>query len=553
MLVLFVGVTSGSSISPVPPPSGGSADCPSLPLLPGSRADFGALVALLQPGLSSTQDCALEAGGTLVGSQIIVLLYTPNAVPNSSVNIEVKEYTTQTVSFTEKGPNGTQFNGTKLVDTNVVYSNATIGAQAGEVDQFELNVPPVGAQENLTIGILGAITTVQIVTPGAGIPIPANYPELLLHDFGFQIIVIIAFVVGIGVATAVRKKARHIDRLWPFGLVGVFATIGFGSWFLVDYPLSAIPLGSAPEAAVAAPVVLAGVYLWLALFPTEAKIYRVEFPVADVRGGYALYDAKEFRLFDGPDGPEYIGPGGAGAFLRFLGVRTLLDDRVLTPTPHKIGFNGFTSIRRHIFAKYYAWAEVDGRKVLDVVPPRFWIFPWRARAREAIAAFHAKELKGRAIPPTHPGFFLYVSPSRAFLRAVGPKVGQLVRDWIQGTVHVSQIGDALEQILVQNSNLKVTLKAKSLDHGAKLALIFRYAEEMPGSPVALKALEDYQTRIESELLDQTDWHQYLQAEVADESSRPPQRTVPPTTEAMLHEASNPTPPDMRSRKRGAGS
>lgn len=548
-LVLVPALAAGSSTSPVAPPSG-SGSCPPSPIVPGRAADDGALVVLLQPGPSSGSTCGLSGGGTLVGDQVIVGLYTPNPVPGDAVQISVEEWVPATETVYEPGPNGTNFSRQIPIENDVDWSNATVPAGPGQVQEFYLNVPSVVSREELTIGILGANLTVWIQVPGAGIAIPVDYPQLLVHDFEFQVWVVIFFVVGVGIATGIRLRARHVERIWPIGAFGIVASVGFGLWALSDYPSSLLVLGSFPEAVVATPVVLAGMYLWLALFPSEARLHKIEYPVADVRDGERLYNEKRFRLYNGPDGPEYIGKGGAGALLRILGIRTLFDDRALNLAPYRLRFEGFRRIRSDVYAKYYAWAEFDATApVLTVVPPRIFWLPWRKRTREAISEYHRKALRGRVPEPAKVGALLYVTPSRAFAAVVGRQGAILVQGWIAGTLQASRTGYALEKVLVAYTHLKVSLRAEAVDLGHKIALTLRMAEEYPGSPIALKALEDLATRHEAALMDEREWFRLLEQKVQED--RTP--TDPPGSvgagEDALNDVRKPAPRDLR-RDRG---
>jgi hypothetical protein len=552
VLLVLPSFAAASSTSPVPQQPGSGA-CPIEPLIPGIPADYGALVILLQPGPSQGTTCGLPGGSQLVGDQIIVGLYTPNPVPNDTALIGVEEFTTTTVTVTGPGPNGTNVTSQETVQQNVVYSNASVSASPGQIQEFDLNVPPVNSQEELTITLLGATETVSIVVPGAGIPIPANYPQLLEHDFEFDIWVAIFFAVGVGLATAVRLRVRHVERIWPFGLVGMIVSIGFAAWAYGDYPTSAVVLGEFPEALVAAPILLAGMYLWLGLFPTEAYLYRIRYPVADLRDGEAMYDTKSFRLYRGPDGPEYIGRGGAGFTARLLGVRTTFDDKVLNPLPWKIHNRGFRSKRGDIYAEYRSWAEHEGGpKILEVVPPRTFWLPWRKKTRELIADYHKKALRDKVPAPSHVGFFLYMSPSRAFAAVTGRQSGQMAEAWLTGTLANSKVGMGFERLLVAYSHLKSNLRIQAIEWGNKLALMFRMAEDYPGSPIAMKAMEDLATRHEAAIMDERAWLTFLEQKV-EEDRTPTDGGSLGAQERLLREVLNPVPPDLRTRvKRAAG-
>ncbi len=539
---IMLPVAAASSVSPNPPPPQGTGACPSSPLFPGEEGAYGSLVAFFQPGQSPGSTCGLLNGGTLVGDVVIFGLYTPESIPNGTVPIAVEEFQLHSVTVYAPGPNNTTVSRSVTEAYNVQWSNATTTAAAGQIQEDQLTVPQVDSPENLTVSILGATIGVTIVTPGAGTPIPTNYPQLLLHDFGFEFYVVLFFLVGIGIATAVRFRARHVERVWPFGVAGVFGAIAFAGWFESDYPLSLIPVGQMPEALVAAPVVLAGIYAWLALFPTEAREYKVRYPVADVESGEGLVDQKFFRVYPGPEGDEYIGPGGAGAFLRLLGVRTYLDDRTISQAPLRRRMKGFRSVRRDIYAEYYAYAEFPGGpKPLQVAKPRVFVLPWRKRTREAIAEYHRKALRGKVEEPAHVGFLLYVTPSRAFVAAVSKQGAVIVEGWISGTLHVSKVGMALEKVLVAYTELKVSLKAQALDYGHKIALALRMAEEYPDSPIALKALEDLAIRHEAAIMDEREWLRFLERKVEEDRTPTDPAGAFGKVERLLDQTVAPTP------------
>lgn len=551
VLILLVlaasGTAAASSTSPVPT-SPGTGACPAEPLIPGEAGDYGALVVLLQPGPTQGSTCGLPDGSTLVGDVVIVGLYTPNPVPNATAPIVVEEYVPGTETIVAPGPNGTNVTRQVPTQTDVVWSNTSISATPEQIQEFDLNVPSVPNQEQLYLDVLGAAETVTIVVPGAGIPIPANYPQLLEHDFAFDVWVAIFFAVGVGVATAIRFRVRHIERVWPFGLAGLLASLGFASWAYGDYPASAIVLGSFPEALVATPVLLAGVYLWLALFPTEAYLHRIRWRTAELKEGAATYDTKGFRLYRGPDGEEYIGPSGAGFLARLLGVRTLLDDKVLNPVPWKILNLGFRSKRSDVYAEYRAFAEVDGApKILDVVPPHVFLFPWRARTRERIAELHAGALRGRVPAPDHVGVFLYVSPSRAFAAVCGRQSGQLAEGMLTDTIHASKVGAAFERLLVVYAHVKSTLRVQAIEWGNKLALMFRMAEDFPGSPIAMKAMEDLAIRHEAAIMDEREWLRFLEQKVEEDRTPTDRPGAVGAQERVVREATTGVPPDLRGK------
>ena len=533
---------AASSITSQPPPPAGSGSCPTAPLFGGERAENGSLIAFFQPGESSGSDCYLANGGTLVGDTIIFGLYTPNQVaPNDVVPVAVEEFTLRSVTVSSPGPNNTTVSRQVTEQANVDWSNTTFTAAPGQVQQPTLTVPPVSSPENLTVSMLGINLSVTIVTPGAGIAIPQNYPQLLLHDFLLDVALVIFFIVGVGIATAIRLRARHVERMWPWGAAGAFAASGFAFWFQANYPLSLIPIGAAPEAVVALPTVFVGIYVWLAFWPTEAKEYKIRFPVADQSGGEGLVDQKFFRVFDGPRGPEYIGPGGNGAFLRLLGVPTLLDDKVLNPAPLRRRMKGFRSVRKDVYAEYYAWAELPGGpKVLEAHRSRVFILPWRKRTREAIAQYHRRALRGKVEEPAHVGFFLYVTPSRAFAAVVGTQGAVLVDAWIRGTLQTSKTGLALERVLVAYTELKVSLKAQAIDYGHKIALALRMAEDYPDSPIALKALEDLAIRHEAAIMDEREWLRFLEQKVQEDRTPTDPRFAVGTVERIIDSTVSPT-------------
>jgi hypothetical protein len=546
-----LGTAAASSVSPEPPPSSGSGACPAAPFLPGTVGDNGSLLGFFQPGESAGSTCYLTSGGTLVGDVLVFVLYTPNSIgPTNVATIAVEEFELHTVQVPHPGPNGTTIEVPTIEQYNVDWSNASVSAVPGQVQEDQLTVPQVSNPENLTVGILGVTLAVTIVTPGAGIPIPSNYPQLLLHDFYLDLALVIFFIIGVGIATAIRLRARHVERMWPWGVAGLFGAFGFASWFQANYPLSLIPIGSAPEAVVALPTVFVGIYVWLAFWPTEAKEVKIRYPVADVDGGEGQVGQKFYREFNGPDGIEYIGPGGASTFQRLLGVRTLLDNRVLNQSPLRRRLAGFRSVRRDIYAEYYAWAEFPGGpKILDVVKPRTFLLPWRAKTRQKIEEYHRVALRGRVEAPAHVGFFLYVTPSRAFAAVVGAQGAVLVNSWIDGTLHASKIGVALERALNAYVQLKVTMRTKAIDYGQKWALALRTAELYPGSPVAAQMLEQLAIEMEADLMDQKNWAQYVGQRTEEQAGATfEDRRISPA-ERLVDEISNPVPPDLRGRAR----
>ncbi|HZY71344.1 MAG TPA: hypothetical protein VFF67_10265 [Thermoplasmata archaeon] len=553
-LVAASGSATATTVGPYQPPPLGSGACPSVPLLPGQKADFQALIAFLQPGATQGTTCALPDGGTLVGDQLIVLLYTPNAVPNGTVAVGVEEFQTHTRQVAIQQGNHTLYE-TQTYVSNVLWSNTSLTGAAGVAQDDVLTVPDVAAQENLTVSILGLVEQFQIVVPGAGIAVPANYPQLLFHDFAYSAAVVFAFIVGVGFATAIRLRVRHVPlAIVPLAMV-IVGLIAFGDWFYSDYPASLIAVGTAPEAVFALPIFFVGVGFWWLLFPTEARWRTIEFPVADTKDGQRLYGKKTFRVFRGPDGLEYIGPRGAGFWLRLLGVRTLLDDRALTEHPHFQACASYRSVRADIEGRYFAWAEVDGGpKVLDVVSPRVWILPWRKRTREAIEAHYKAELRGKETAPTHLGFFLHVSKSRAFAAVVGTQNATMVQGWSAGTLHSSRVGWALERFIVAYATLAHTLRVRAIDFGHKLATAMRMAEEMPDDPHALAALEELATHQEAELLNEGNWYRELDRRVQEErASRVAPSPLPTTPADVLREARDERkPPEWRGKSRRSG-
>jgi hypothetical protein len=546
---MLLPVAAASSISPEPPPTNGTGACPGPSLFPGSAGENGSLVAFFQPnalaGAGAT--CALLPGGTLVGDVVIFGVYTPNQVsPTNSVQITVEEFQLHSVTVTSPGPNGTTLSRSVTEPYNVDWSNASFSAAPGQVQEDQLTVPAVGGPENLTISLLHVTLAVTIITPGAGIAIPANYPDLLLHDFYLDVALVLFFILGVGLATAIRLRARHVERMWPYGIAGVLAVVGFASWFQANYPLSLIPIGSAPEFVVAVPTVFVGLYVWLSFWPTDAKEYTIRYPVADTDGGEGKVGQKFFRLYPGPEGAEYIGPGTGGAWGRLLGVRTIFDDRALNQSPVKRRREGFKSVRRDIYAEYYAWAELPGGpKILDVVRPRLFLLPWRAKTRQKIEEYHRVALRGKVEAPSHVGLFVYVTPGRAFAAVVGEQGAVLVNAWIDGTLHASKIGVALERVLRAYLELKVMVRTKAIDYGQKWALALRTSELYPGSPVALQMLEQLAIEMEADLMDQKQWAQYIGQRVDEQAGAGFEDRKISRVENLVAEASNPVPPDLR--------
>ncbi len=529
---------SASSISGYSPPANpGGVACPAVSLLPGNRGINDSLVAYFQPGPASGYICGLPDGGTLVGTQLIVALYAPGYGGNGSIPIVVEEFNWGTKTVVQRGANNTTSTTQVPIKTEISWSNTSIANTPGSPLQFALNVPtPPDPQDNLTVAILGVVLNCAVASPGAGISIPANYPQLLTHDFGWVVWVVFFFAVGVGVATALRLRARHMTGLGKWAGAGAAFGIGFGLWFFSDYPLSAITVGSLPEAFVATPVVLIGMFFWLYLFPTEAKLYQVRFPVADTRDHMPMYGTKRFRVYDGPEGPEYIGTGGASQLQRILGVHTLLDDRVLTNAPRRIRNSGFERVKEDIYAEYLSPGETDGGpKILEVVKPRTWWLPWRAKAREQIEEYHRDALKGRVPPPKKVGILVYISPSRAFLAASGGAGSMMVQQWITGTIHLTKIATAFERLWVALLTLKAGFESEVMAKAHKVAYTLHLAQEIPNSKLTMKAIEDLAAREDDFLYDQVEWHAMLEAQVKEDDNRRAARGIPAPIEQAVAE------------------
>jgi hypothetical protein len=545
-------LASASNVTGYQPPSGSSSACPATPLLPGTRAENGSLVAFFQPGPPGTgTTCGLPDGSELVGTLLVVAFYAPSTPPNGSIPIMVEEFSWGTREIHERLPNGTTENFSVPVRTDVEWSNTSIAASPGSPEEFGLNVPTPGSQTNLTVAILGAVLSVAIVAPGSGVPIPVNYPQLLVHDFTWVAYVVVFFVVGIAIATALRLRARHLEGTWKLGAIGMGAAFAFGAWFFSDYPLSVVPIGSAPEAVVALPVVFIAMYFWLALFPTDAKLYQVRYPVADAIDSMPLYDTKRFRVFDGPDGPEYIGEGGATQIQRVLGRRTMLDDRVLTNSPRRVRHKGFRSIKNDVYAEYLSPGETEGGpKVLEVVRPRTWWLPWRQKARAEIEEYHRTALRGRVPPPQAVGALWYTSPSKAFLAASGRAGSMMVQEWITGTMHVSKVMIAFERLHVAFLTLKVSFTSEVMAKAHKIAYTLHLAREIPRSPITTAAIEELSTREEAFLFDQVEWHSFLEQKVKDNEARRPTGGIPAPVEGAVEDTRESRPLQGRRMSRG---
>lgn len=447
----------GSTISPYNPGGGSASGCPSSGLLPGLLGADGALVAFWQPNLLEGGDCALEPGGTVIGDQVIIGLYTPVTPTDANVPITVVEYQLQTV--TVLGPDNTTMS--QEVPYDMSWSNTSVGATAGEIQLFELTVPSAQTGTWLQLSLAGVNQAWSISTPPLLEPIPLTLAGLLAYTVAVSAAIVIAFAASVPVAMAIVYRVSYPKGLRKWGIIALLAAAGFAEWAYSSYPSSLYVLGSVnPYVVPSVLAFLGGLYLWIAalprLWPLSHRV-GIRSPIARLVDGRKAGRELIYRIRTDANGRtstglEWVSERPWASAWRLLGVRDTFNPNVISDVPTFVANADYESSLHDVRGWYYTWADRPGAPpVVEDVRPHVWWLPWRKSAREQREKW-LREL-GRDPASVRYGLLWSVDGGEVRIRAVTESARELVEGWVIGTVKSSEVGEEL--VKTQRLNLRL--------------------------------------------------------------------------------------------------
>jgi hypothetical protein len=553
-LFLVLGLSqlaAASSVGPYQPPSNGDPNCPPAPLLDGTSAANGSLVALWQPDPLSGTACALPPAATIEGAQIIVGIYTPSTPSGGIVPISVEEFTTASVTVYVAGPNNTTVPENKLVQQNVLWSNATVPASAGELDEFNLNVPPQFSAENITVGILGLVLSFTIHTPKTALPVPYDYGQVILLLIEILGAAFVVFVSGVGVAHYIVQRVRHVNLVKP--AVVVLLTIVFAVGYIVgNFRQFLYWVGDASLAWVFIPFFLAGIVVWMAVLPTKAPAVGIVRPAIPLTRGKGSMEVDLIRVYG--EGPiaEYIAPGTKAGIGRFFGVRSVFDATGLTPTPWIVADPGFKNPRKDVKEFYFTWADVPGQAPnFERRAPKFWLFPWRKSVAEKRAEW--REKVGLDLINTEktgirndglPGFLFSFDPGICRVAALGEQGVVLQQGWCSGTANWSSMGIAHQRMQTAVLSQRWSEETRIRDSVMRHLTLRSIVHQAPGSPRAVVGLDEMSRRQIAREFDTSSFVDFLDRRWLEDQARRHPKPAKEVTSTNA-EATNPVPPHLR--------
>lgn len=556
--VLVAQYAGASSVSPYQPPGNGDPNCPPAPLLDGTSAANGSLVALWQPDPLSGTACALPPASTVEGAQVIVGIYTPSTPPGGIVPIHVEEFTTQSITIHVPGPNNTTIPESRLIHANVQWSNTSVPAAAGQLYVFNLNVPPQFNPENLTIGLLGLTLSFTIHTPQTALPVPYNYGQVILLVVEILGAAFIVFLSGVGVAHFIVGRVRHVNLVRPalFVTLAIAASVGY---IAGNFRQFLYWVGNASIAWVFIPFFLAGIIVWMAVLPTKAPAVGIVRPAIPLTRGKGSMEVDLIRVYGEGPVAEYIAPGSGAAIGRFFGVRSVFDPTGVTPTPWIVADPGFKNPRRDIKEFYFTWADVPGQAP-NVVrkKPRFWLLPWRKTVQEKRAAW--REEQGLDGLDTHklgirndglPGFLFSFDPGICRVSALGEQGTVLQQGWCSGTANWSSMGIAHQRMQTTLLTLRWAEEQRVNDSVMRHLTLRSVLHQAPGTPRAIVGTDDMSRRAIAREFDTGSYLEFLDGRWRQEmAARRPKKAKEVTSTSA--EAVNPIPPELRKRLAGGG-
>lgn len=582
LLVALPCIVSASTISPVGSPNGQSSGCQPGGLF-GSVAPIShALVGILYPDPETGADCILGEGGTLPGDVLNVWLYTPNAIDNDTVNIGVEEYHWGSHTVDYPGPNGTVTAITEAFPENVSWSNATIAAQAGEFQQFDLGVPPVyttpSGAWNLTVTILGLVLSYLIATPGTALPLAVTLGGLIGWLALMSPAAVITFIGGFGPGQLVVHRLRYVSTgLYAIAIAGLLsAAIVIG--IVVKFTGFLYWLGTVGILGLAllllVPLFCWGTAFWITVRGKRVKARLIRSPIAKAKNGEPVAGLTAVRVYGGGDTGhpeelvEGLGVGGPGAaWHRLLGLRIFWKTDRIARDPRLVYYE-WTKGRLDIEGEYAAWPGKGGQ-VLDFsvhLPETVW-FPWRKSVRARYDPPASPEQgsapgangSGLAAPPedgvrdpalwAHRGFFLGFRHGEASVSALGTPDYVGPDQYIRGVAPAAEFGReaARRGKLLLMLHERIDTEAEERAH--ELVAVHDRLQVFPDSPEAMEGLREFSTRSMGTIFDEKAFMERLAERGSQRPDwRPAGASKYSSSVVDVHsEALDPRPPETRGK------
>jgi hypothetical protein len=491
----------------------------------------------------------------VVGDQLVVGLVLTSEPTGGVVPISIEEYSLRDQAYTVPGPNNTTLTLHRQVQTNVDWSNTTVGAAGPRtILQFILTVPPafvpLGSPLNLSVALLGVTFQLGIATPTTQLQVPQTYGQFLSFSAAFAVAAAVVFAAAASVAYMILIRVRYVPSLLkPAGLLGGIA-FGFIAWVWADTRQAIFLLGDVSVFAVYAPLFLFSVLFWMALLPPRAYRYGVFGPVPELTQGMPGLDAPEYRIYRGDDGLEWVSERPWTALLRFLGVGCEFNPYVLSKTPAEFRVPSFKSIRRDLYAYFVVWDCRKGKGSIREFRPRIWWLPWRKSVREERAVW-LREMK-RDPAAVHVGVLVSADRGKLELEAGGNRTAAEAVRWPLSTGKEGRMSKLYEKSLNTIMDLHLNTQVKADELARKYTTIARIQERLSLNPEAVRQLDQGAAAKVLDLFG-VEWEQLFptKATAKEEAIRDEPKATPvmPST-SPTDEALNADPPWRRRGEHG---
>ncbi|HEV2449668.1 MAG TPA: hypothetical protein VGU43_04565 [Thermoplasmata archaeon] len=580
-MVAATASATASTVSPLPPPSS-SGPCAAGGLF-GEVSPVGhALVGIQYADPQTGDSCILEQGATLPGDELIVTLFTPDPVPSSNVTFDVEEFRWGSETVSSPGPNNTTVSRSVPVQVDVVWSNATVPANPGEIQRFGLSVPPVfttpNSAANLSVSVLGLSLQFRIATPGTGIPIPETVGGLIGWLAAMTPVGIVVFLSGFAPGEWFLRRMRYVSTaMWAAAfallvtviiLVGVLADfVGFLYW-LGDVGVAGLAL------VLLLPIFLWGCVFWIFVRKNRVPLRILRGPIAKATTrGEPVSELLPVRVYGGgttgqeEELVEGLGIGGPGAaWYRLLGVRVKWKPTELTDRPTLVRYE-FPHGKLPIEGEYAGWPGRGGARleVKTVRPSTVW-FPWRKSVRARLDPPDPNEPNGHGPAPqakrlektlqeddwAHRGFFLGLRHGEARVAALGSP------DFVGPDMYIRGVSSAAEfGREAQRCRTALVVQSARLDHESwlkaeEIQAVHDRMEQFGGAPEVLEGVRELSTRSLDPMFDPGELMDRLERRgVRRVDYRPPgtsKYSYSSETKAEVDaDATNPTPPESRGK------
>jgi hypothetical protein len=595
LVAALLGVLPGaaaSTISPMPPPASGSG-CSSPGLFGAVTPELHALIGVEYADPETSQDCVLAEGGLLPADQLIITLYTPATPNGSAVDIGVEEFNWGSEQVAYPGPNNSTVYRSIPVQDNVDWSNATVSAEAGQIQQFGLNVPPVFVSpadaENLSLFILGLTLSYRIATPGTSLPIPETVGGLIGWLAVMSPVAVLAFAGGFAPGKIISDRLRYVSTSMYAALLALFVTlvdvlsiagnfVGFLYW-LGQTGVSGLAL------VLLVPLAFWGMAVEM-LRRSRRQKYRIARAPIAMAGpkGEPTAEIIPLKIYGGGDTGhpeelvEGLGVGGfSGAWHRLLGARVYWNPTLLTDNPRFIRHE-YRHGRLPIEGEYALWPGKGGTSIQSrVTKPATVFFPWRKSVAQRFEEANGSEPNGHAAAPgapipapaaatakakpkvsfdewAHKGAIVGVRHGEAELAALGSPDHVGPDQYIRGVATAGGYGKESQRLRNSLVELHARFDAESWEKAAMIRSVEDRMEFFGGSPEAMEGVRQLTTK----RLDGEFDPEELMNRLAEEGRRrvdyrPPGSThysfKSETSQEVRDEAVNPEPPDSRKKGR----